>query len=298
MTVVGSAALDTIETPFGRVEETLGGSAFYIGASGSLFSTVHIVAVVGSDFPQDKIEFLRQRGVDMEGLEVLEGSTFRWEGLYHRNINHRDTIFVDLGVFEQFDPELPRSAAEAGYIMLANIDPALQLKVLEQALSPRLVALDSMNYWIEGNRKEVENLLTKVDLFFLNDEELFLLTGENSPVIGARKLLETGLKHVVVKKGEHGAMLFTANETPFICPAFPLASAKDPTGAGDTFAGAMIGYLAATEDTGNFNLRRAVVYGTIAASFAVEEFGMDRLSSINDQALQERFRFFRSMVEF
>ncbi len=298
MTVVGSAALDTIETPLGRVEETLGGSAFYIGASGSLFATVHLVAVVGSDFPQDKIDFLRRRNVNLDGLEVLEGYTFRWEGRYHRNINQRDTIFVDLGVFEQFDPELPEGAAEAGYIMLANIDPILQMKVLDQARSPHMIALDSMNYWIEGSREEVEELIAKVDLFFLNDEELYLLTGEYSPVIGAGKLMEKGLKHVVVKKGEHGAILFSAGETPFICPAFPLASAKDPTGAGDTFAGAMMGYLAATEDLGNFNLRRAMVYGTIAASFAVEEFGLEKLIQLTDKELQERFRFFRSMVEF
>lgn len=295
---VGSSALDTIETPHGRVEDAVGGSVFYIGAAGGLFAPIYIVAVVGDDFPMDKIEFLRDRDVNLDGLEVVNGSTFRWEGFYHKNMNQRDTISTDLGVFEGFSPVLPKSASKAEYLLLANIDPMLQLRVLEQVKSPRLVAFDTMNHWIEGSRQEVEKLLKRVDLILLNDEELCLLTDEDSPIIGARKLLETGPKYIVVKKGEHGAVLIGQDGSPFLCPAFPLAKPVDPTGAGDTFAGAMLGYLAATDDLGPFNMRRAVVYGTVAASFTVEDFGISGLEKLDIEKLQERYRQFQTMVEF
>ncbi len=298
ITVVGSTALDTIETPFGRVEEIPGGSALFISAAASLFATVHLVGVVGNDFPLEKIAFFRERGVDFDGLEVVRGPTFRWEGFYHRDMNRRDTISVDLGVFENFDPHLPPSAAEAGYLMLANIDPALQQRVLDQSHSPRLVALDSMNHWITGSRSLLESLLERVDLFLLNDEELTLLTDESSLLAGAEKLLSKGLKYVVVKKGEHGSTTVSRDGFTFLCPAYPLSGPKDPTGAGDTFAGALIGYLAATDDLGPFNIRRAIVYGTVAASFAVEDFGLARLMTLTNDELQKRFRRFQAMVEF
>ncbi len=298
LTVVGSAALDTIETPQGRADDTLGGSAFYLAAAGSLFAPVHVVAVVGDDFEMSEVEFLRKRGVDLSGLQVTTGHTFRWHGRYHENMNIRDTIMVDLGVFNGFKPRLPRAAAEAEILMLANIDPDLQEGVLGQMKKPRLVAYDTMNHWITGHRSAVEELLKKVNIVLLNDEELKLLAGGNSIVEGAERLLKMGPKCVVVKKGEHGAILFTKGEPPFLCPAFPLAGAKDPTGAGDSFAGGMLGYLAATGDFGSMNMRQAVAYGGVVASFTVEEFGTARLEKLTREELDARYRKFREMVEF
>lgn len=298
LTVVGSAALDTIETPQGRADDALGGSAFFLAAAGSLFAPVHIVAVVGDDFDMAQVKFLKERGCDLGGLAIAPGKTFRWHGRYHDNMNVRDTVMVDLGVFKGFQPRLPRAATEADILMLANIDPDLQEEVLSQMKKPRLVAYDTMNHWITGSRSAVERLLTKVDLVLLNDEELKLLVGGASAVEGAARLLKMGPRYVVVKKGEHGALLFVKGETPFLCPAFPLLHPKDPTGAGDSFAGGMLGYLAATGDLGPFNLRRAVVYGVVVASFTVEEFGMKRLEGLTGLELEERIRKFREMTEF
>jgi len=298
LTVVGSAALDTIETPHGRADDALGGSALYLGAAGSLFAPTHIVAVVGEDFPQQSVEFLAGRGVDLGGLTIAKGPTFRWHGRYHNDMNRRDTLALDLGVFAGFNPQLPTAAAEAGILMLANIDPTLQENVLRQMVKPRLVAYDTMNHWITGSRAAVQSLLRKVDLVLLNDEELALLTGGPATIENAGTLLEMGPRFAVVKKGEHGAILFCKSEPPFLCPAFPVRRPVDPTGAGDTFAGGMLGYLAATGDFGTFSLRRAVVYGTLAASFAVEAFGMNRLQEITLDDVEERFRQFQAMVEF
>jgi len=298
ITVVGSVALDTIETPYGRAEDTLGGSAVYIGAAASLYSPVHLVAVVGDDFPMESLDFLREREVDLEGVRVEPGSTFRWEGRYHRNMNRRDTIRTELGVFEGFRPELPASAAEANYLMLANIDPDLQLDVLKQLKDPQLVAFDTIKHWIRDKHGQIEELIRQMDVVIINDEELELLTGAGSLLAGADQLLEMGTRCVVVKKGEHGAILVGRDEVPFLCPAYPLAEPKDPTGAGDTFAGAMLGYLAATSDHSPFNFRRAVVYGSIAASFTVEGFGLDRLMNLTHSELDARFREYRAMVEF
>jgi sugar/nucleoside kinase (ribokinase family) len=257
-----------------------------------------VVAIVGDDFNFDDIEFLKSRNVNLDGLEVADGQTFHWEGLYHENMNMRDTISTDLGVFEGFDPKLPESAINAEFLLLANIDPALQLKVLDQIKSPRLIAFDTMNFWIEGRRAEVEEMISKVDLVILNDEEIFQLTNVYSPLAGAKMLLEMGPKFIVIKKGEHGSMLVTEDSAPFICPAYPVESPKDPTGAGDTFAGAMVGYLAATNDISPYSLRRAMVYGSVAASFTVEEFGLDRLKDIGMNDLDSRFRDLQGMCEF
>ncbi len=298
LTVVGSAALDTIETPYGRAEDSLGGSALFMGAAGSLFAPVHIVAVVGDDFPTHQVEFLRARGVDLDGLEFVSGKTFRWHGRYHNNMNYRDTVSVDLGVFEGFNPRVPAAAAKAEILMLANIDPELQNSVLKQMVKPKLVVFDTMNHWITDQRQTIVQLLKKVDMALLNDEELQLLIGGKSTVDNATKLLEMGPHYAVIKKGEHGAILFTRHEPPFLCPAFPLCEPKDPTGAGDSFAGGMLGYLAATNDIGSYNLRRAVVYGAVVASFTVEEFGMKRLENLTQEHIEERFRQFRAMVEF
>lgn len=298
ITVVGSAALDTIETPYGRVEDALGGSVSYIGAVGSLFAPVNVVAVVGDDFPFDKIEFLRKRDVNFDGLVTEVGRTFRWEGRYHKNMNIRDTLSTELGVFAGFQPELPKQAARADFLLLANIDPILQLDVLAQMVEPKLIAFDTMNYWIESSREAVEEVLGKVHIVVVNDEEIRLLTGIDSLFEGAEKLLTMGPLHVIVKKGEHGSMLISKGEPPFLCPAYPLVSPKDPTGAGDTFAGGMMGYLAATEDTTSMNIRTAIVYGTIAASFTVEDFGVTPLIKLTSDDIENRFRQFQEMLEF
>ncbi len=298
ITVVGSAALDTIETPFGRVEDALGGSVSYIGAVGSLFAPVNVVGVVGDDFPLEQIEFMRERGVNFDGLTTEVGRTFRWEGRYHKNMNIRDTLSTELGVFAGFEPLLPKQAARADFLMLANIDPILQLDVLEQMVAPKLVAFDTMNYWIESNRDAVEEVLSKVHIVVVNDEEIRLLTGIDSLLEGAEQLLKMGPAYVIVKKGEHGSMLISRGDPPFLCPAFPLVSPKDPTGAGDTFAGGMMGYLAATEDISSMNIRTAIVYGTIAASFTVEDFGVTPLVSLTSHSVEKRFRQFQTMLEF
>ena len=298
VTVVGSAALDTIETPYGRVEETLGGSVSYIGAIGSLFAPVNIVAVVGDDFPMDKVEFMIERGVNMDGLESEVGRTFRWEGRYHRNMNIRDTLNTELGVFAGFQPQLPDQAAQADFLMLANIDPLLQLDVLEQMENPLLIAFDTMNFWIESNREAVEEMLKRVHIVVVNDEEVRLLTGVESPFEGADKLLDWGPRCVIVKKGEHGAVLIESDKPPFLCPAYPVSHPKDPTGAGDTFAGGMMGYLASTGDISSMNIRRAIVYGTICASFTVEDFGLNRLERLTADEIEARYREFQTMVEF
>lgn len=298
LTVVGSAALDTIETPLGRAEGTLGGSAFYLAAAGSLFAPTHVVAVVGDDFDRRKVTFLQKRGVDLLGMETRPGATFRWHGRYHENMNVRDTVMVDLGVFSGFQPRVPPEAAAAQILMLANINPDLQEDVLSQMKVVKLVAFDTMNHWITGHRSAVEAILKKVDLVLLNDEELKLLAGGSSIMEGARKLLKMGPKFAVIKKGEHGAILFTEGQPPFLCPAYPLTSAKDPTGAGDSFAGGMLGYLAATGDFGSMNMRRAVVYAGVVASFTVEEFGTARLEQLSMRELDARFREFQAMVEF
>ena len=256
------------------------------------------MGVVGSDFDMKRIKFLKEKGVNLDGIEIAEGNTFRWSGKYHHNMNERDTLSTELGVFEGFDPILPELAKKSEFLLLANIDPGLQLKVLEQMIEPDLIAFDTMNLWIDIRRDEVEEMLGKVDLVTLNDQEIQMLTGEYSPLAGARKILEFGPEYVVVKKGEHGAVLLGRDEKPFICPAFPIANTVDPTGAGDTFAGAMMAYLCATNDTTAFNMRRAVVYGTVAASFTCEAFGVDALINLTVKDIEARYRQFQAMLEF
>jgi sugar/nucleoside kinase (ribokinase family) len=298
LTTVGSAALDTIETPFGRVEMVVGGSVFYIGASAALFAPVHLVSVVGDDFPMAELDFLRRRGVNLDDLSVKHGETFRWEGRYHTDMNRRDTICTHLGVSEGYHPKISPVAAEAPFVLLANIDPELQLEVLEAMKRPRFVAFDTMNLWIRTQRELVDILIRKSDLVIINDEELALLTGGSQLVDSARKLAKKGPRYVVVKKGEHGAIMFSRDEPPFLCPAYPLSGAKDPTGAGDSFAGAMVGYLAASGEVSPLNLRQAVVFGVVTASFTVEDFGLNRLRSLTLDDIEARMREFRAMLEF
>ncbi|MFN3821443.1 MAG: PfkB family carbohydrate kinase [bacterium] len=298
VTVVGSVALDTIEAPEGKVGEVLGGSALYFGAAGTLFAPVHIVGVVGDDFPEEKFQTLVAKGVNVNCVEKVPGKTFRWHGRYYQDINRRETLSLDLGVFANFVPRLSPSASQAKALMLANIDPQLQADVLEQMTQPTFVAYDTMNHWIEERRREVEQMVKKVDIVFLNEEELFLLMQNTNLVKSANRLLELGPRYVVVKRGAYGACLFIKDKVPFLCPAFPLDRPIDPTGAGDSFAGGLLGYLVATGEITDYNLRRAVVYGTIVASFTVEGFGLSRLERLTIDEVEERFRKFQSMVEF
>lgn len=286
--VVGSVALDTVETPAGRREDALGGSASYFSIAASRYCPVHLVAVVGQDFPPGARELLAREGVDLSGLAVAEGRTFRWGGVYHEDMNRRDTLFTELGVFASFHPELGSTHRDLPFVLLANIDPDLQLEVLEQVTSPRLVALDTMNFWISSKHEALLRVLRKVDLFFLNDEEARELTGAGSTLRAAREILRLGPRMVVIKRGEHGALTLGEHGW-FALPAFPVEALEDPTGAGDSFAGGMLGYLASLDtdlDAGAF--RRAVAHGTAVASHTVARFGVEGLLGLDRAAIEAR----------
>lgn len=295
--VVGSVALDTIETPFGKVEETIGGAATFFSAAASLFHPVQLVAVVGSDYPMHELDFLRERGVDFSGLQQEEGENFFWSGVYSYDLNSRETLETRLGVFADFKPEIPASFREAEWVFLGNIHPSLQLDVLEQIRGPRLVACDTMNYWIENTRDELLELLGKVDVLMVNDSEARQLTGDYNLLRAARWIQERGPKYVVVKKGEHGALLFTPDMT-FFAPGFPLETIYDPTGAGDAFGGGFMGWLAAADRVDDDELRRAMVYGSALGSFVVERFGVERLRELDMEEIQDRFGAFRELTAF
>jgi sugar/nucleoside kinase (ribokinase family) len=295
--VVGSVAFDTIETPTGRAADVLGGSATHFAVAASYFAPVHLVGVVGEDFPAAERDFLAGRGIDLTGLEVRPGRTFRWTGRYHEDMNVRDTLDLQLNVFADFQPQLGAVARAAPYVFLANIDPRLQEGVLAQFAHPALVACDTMNHWIESARAPLEALLPKVDLLVLNDEEARLLSGERNVARAARRLLALGPKSVLVKRGEYGAILFSP-ESVFAVPAYPLESVFDPTGAGDSFAGGVMGYLAATGERGGAALRRAIVYGTVLASFMVEDFGSRRFHTLSRDDVERRYRQFVALTEF
>lgn len=292
--VVGSIALDTIETPFDRVEDIAGGSAVYIATAASYFTApIRMVGVVGNDFPKSEFEFLESRGIDLEGVQVIPGGkTFKWKGRYHYDLNVRDTIETQLNVFEEFNPVLPESYKTCRYVVLGNIDPKLQRKVI-QSLSrkPELVVCDTMNFWIEGKRSELLETLKLVDVLIINDSEARLLASEPNLIKSARKIMSLGPRTVIIKKGEHGALLFT-NDTIFSAPAYPLESIYDPTGAGDAFAGGFIGHLVRTEDFSDENLKRAVIYGSTLASFCVSKFGIEGIKSLSDVEILGRYREF------
>ncbi|HEU4564799.1 MAG TPA: PfkB family carbohydrate kinase [Gemmatimonadaceae bacterium] len=295
--VVGSVALDSVETPFGRADHALGGSATFFSASASLLAPVQLVGVVGSDYPVEKLEPLARRGVDLSGLEHAEGTSFRWRGRYRHDLNAAETIETHLGVFSHFSPKIPDRFRRAPFVFLANIDPRLQLAVLEQVERPRLVACDTMNFWIESRRPELLELLKHVDLITLNDAEARQLTEQANLVRAARWILDRGPRHVIIKKGEHGAFMFTEH-TVFFAPAYPLEDVFDPTGAGDSFAGGFMGYLARTGDLSEPNLRRAVIYGSAMGSFAVERFSIARFLEITPREIAERVRQFHRLVAF
>lgn len=296
ITVVGSVALDTVETPQGRNDEGLGGAATFFALAAANFGQVHLVGVVGEDFPVDHVRLLQSKGIDLAGLERAPGKTFRWTGRYHDDMNERDTLETHLNVFEHFHPKLPEKARNAPFLFLGNIHPSLQLEVLEQA-APGFVGLDTMNLWINIARDELEQVLRRVDVIVINDSEVKLLTGETNLVKGAKAVRAMGPRIVVMKKGEHGCLLYS-DEDVFSAPAYPLENVVDPTGAGDTFAGGFLGYLASNGATGTRALRRAVVYGSVVASFTCEKFGPDRLAEITRDDIESRFKEFQKLAAF
>ncbi len=297
--VVGSVALDTVETPFGKVQDALGGSAVYISAAASYFTNpIRLVAVVGGDFPKEHIKFMESRQIDLDGLQIIEnGKTFRWGGKYHYDLNVRDTLFTDLNVFKNFNPVIPNTFKNSAYVCLGNIDPILQLQVLKQIKKPRLVVGDTMNYWIETKPKELLETMKYMDVLIVNDSEARLLTHEPNLIKAAKKIIKMGPKILIIKKGEHGAMLVT-DDAIFSAPAFPLETIFDPTGAGDSFAGGFIGWIARTDELSFENLKRAVVYGSALASFCVEKFSIDSLRKLSYLKIQDRFHAFMNLSRF
>lgn len=295
--VVGSVALDTIKTPFGRCSDVLGGSATYFSVSASHFSPVEVVAVVGRDFPPRHIKFLRSKKINLKGLKTVKGKTFRWEGEYGWDFGNPKTIATHLNVFSDFDPDVPREYRASKYVFLANIDPRLQKKVLNQIVNPRVVACDTMNYWIENKRNDLIRLLKEVDIFFVNESEAKELTGEAGLVAAARVIRSFGPKKVIIKKGEHGSLLFS-NDSIFSTPAFLMETIFDPTGAGDTFAGGVMGYLASSGSLSERALRKAIVYGGVMATFAVRDFSLRRLGAIKKPDITKRFNEFKQLTQF
>lgn len=297
--VVGSVALDSIETPFGKAENALGGSATYISLCANYFTQpVRLVGVVGEDFPQEHVALLDEKLIDIAGLQVIPGGkTFRWGGRYHTDLNTRDTLYTELGVFEKFNPVIPDSWRKSRYVCLGNIDPVLQKRVLEQIEKPRLVVCDTMNLWIDIRRAELMETLALVDVLIVNDSESRMLTGENNLLLAGKKILSSGPRAVIIKKGEHGALLMTENLY-FSAPAYPLEKIFDPTGAGDCFAGGFIGWLVRSDDLSEENLKRAVIYGSTLASFCVERFSVEGIRDLNYLDIVERFREFRNLTHF
>ncbi|HLB01435.1 MAG TPA: PfkB family carbohydrate kinase [Bacteroidota bacterium] len=297
--VVGSLGIDTIETPFGRVEDVLGGSATYISTAASYFAPpVRLVGVVGNDFPGEYLQFLESREIDLEGLQIDQGGkTFRWGGRYHYDLNSRDTLYTELNVFEKFNPVIPESYRKTTYVCLGNIDPDLQRKVLQQINRPRLVVGDTMNFWISGKMDSLRATMKLLDVLILNDAEIREMTREANLIRAAKSIIRMGPKIVVIKKGEHGAMMVT-EQTIFSAPAYPLETINDPTGAGDAFAGGFIGWIARTDDLSENNVKRAVIYGSTLASFCVESFSLDRFKDLTYLEIQDRFREFRELSRF
>jgi sugar/nucleoside kinase (ribokinase family) len=296
---VGSVAFDTIRNPFGEANRIVGGSATYFSLAASFFTEVRLVAVVGEDFAELGGKVFGGRRIDLAGLQTVAGETFRWKGEYGFDLNQRETIYTKLNVFEQFRPVIPEAYRSSPYVFLGNIHPRLQLEVLDQVSEPRLVAADTMNYWIEGTPEELAQVLERVDILIINDSEARELSREANLVKAARELRSMGPKTVVIKRGEHGVLMTVSGEDQFFAaPALPLENVFDPTGAGDTFAGGFVGYLAGCENTSDAALARAIIYGSTLASFAVEDFGVDRLVRLRRAEITERFRGFRRLTHF
>jgi len=295
--VVGSVAFDCIRTPHGQVDDILGGAASYSSVAASCFAPVRVVAVVGEDFGEQHLGIFTRRAIDTTGLERAAGKTFRWRGEYVGDMNEARTLETQLNVFEQFAPKIPASYLESQYVFLGNIDPLLQLHVRQQLPHARLVALDSMNYWIEDKLEELKKTLAAVDILVVNEGEARLVAGQANLKKAAAEIQKLGPRIVVIKRGEHGVSLFTEGSI-FSAPAYPLDVVRDPTGAGDTFAGGFMGHLARSGDVSEPNLRRAVIYGSVMASFAVEDFGLGRLLRLKPQEIEARFREFKNLTHF
>ena len=297
---IGTLAFDTIETPHGKADMVIGGSCTYISHAASYFTNnVNLSAIVGGDFPQEEIKALEDKGVNMEGLQIkADGKTFFWAGKYHEDMNQRDTLVTDLNVLEDFDPQLPESYKSSKYVMLGNLTPDIQNSVLDQLDgSQKLVAMDTMNFWIDIALDSLKKAIARVDILTINDEEARMLTGEYSLVNAAAAIHKMGPKYLVIKKGEHGCLLFSEGNM-FYAPAMPLAQVFDPTGAGDTFAGGFMGYLAKTDDISFDNMKKAIVYGSAMASFCVEEFSIDRLKKLDQKQIDKRVEAFRMLMAF
>lgn len=297
---VGTVAFDDIETPSGRAEKVVGGACTYISLAASYFvSPVRVVSVVGDDFPEETLDYLRRRGVDLEGLQIKKGEkSFYWSGRYHSNFNSRDTLETQLNVLASFDPILPENYRNSDYLMLGNLTPELQMQVLDQlSHRPKLVALDTMNFWMDIALADLLKVIEKVDVLTVNDEEARQLSGEHALLKAAKVIHEMGPKYLIIKKGEHGALLFHRGQI-FFAPALPLAEVVDPTGAGDSFAGGFMGWIAKTNDTSFENMKRAVIYGSAMASFCVEAFSIDRLKGLTPAMIENRVEQFADLVKF
>ncbi|MFH1096723.1 MAG: PfkB family carbohydrate kinase [Candidatus Desantisbacteria bacterium] len=295
--VVGSIGLDSVKTPFGEVSEVLGGSAIYSSLSASYFTSVKLVGVVGEDFPVQHVELLKKHGIDLTGLQTLPGKTFRWKGNYGYDLNEAITLDTELNVLSGFNPQLPEVYRDIKYVFLANIDPDLQLSVLKQLREPEVVVCDTMNFWIHGKRDALIEVLHLVDIVVMNDAEARELCSEPNLVKAGRTILSWGPKRVIIKKGEHGALMF-ANGSFFSAPAYPLENIFDPTGAGDTFAGGFVGYLASCGQMNDMDMRKAIIYGATMASFVVEDFSVQRTATLNQQEIKDRYQEFQEMVHF
>ena len=300
LVAVGTVAFDDIITPFSRAEKVVGGACTYISLAASYFvKPVQIVSVVGDDFPEETLDYMRKRGVDLRGLQIKAGEkSFFWAGKYDRDLNSRDTLDTQLNVLATFDPVLPDAYRNAEYLMLGNLTPQVQMRVLKQLKRrPKLVALDTMNFWMDTALADLLQVLKKIDVLTINDEEARQLSGEHSLVKAAKTIHKMGPKHLVIKKGEHGALLFNGNSV-FFAPALPLTEVVDPTGAGDTFAGGFIGWLASTGDLSFGNMKRAVIYGSATASFCVEKFSIERLKGLTPAMIRNRVQKFADLVHF
>lgn len=300
LVIVGTVAFDAIETPFGKTDKILGGAATYIGLSAANFNVdAAAVSVVGGDFPQEYLDLLKDRDINIEGVEIVkDGKTFFWSGKYHNDMNSRDTLATELNVLADFNPIVPDNYKDSDVVMLGNLHPIVQIGVLDQMTKkPKLVVLDTMNFWMDTALDQLHEVIKRVDVITINDEEARQLTGEYSLVVAARKIHEMGPKYVVIKKGEHGALLFH-NDNVFYAPALPLEEVFDPTGAGDTFAGGFAGYLASTGDVSFENMKNAVIYGSTLASFCVEKFGTERMLTLTEDEVNKRLQQFKNLTQF
>ena len=297
LVIVGSMALDDIKTPFGEVKGALGGAATYASVAASLFTDVGVVAVVGEDFPKEHVEFLKKRGIDTGGVKFAKGKTFRWSGLYEFDMNQAHTLKTELNVFAEFSPEIPAGFNDADFLFLANIDPEIQASALKQMGDVKFSALDTMNFWIAGKREKLVKAIGSVDAVFINDAEARQLCKTHNLVKAAKEIIKMGPDYAVIKKGEHGALLFS-KEGCFCAPAFPLEDVIDPTGAGDSFAGAAMGWLARTGSTDERNVRKAIMYGSAVASYNAEHFGLNKLKTLTVKDVEGRVRRFKELTCF